>query len=289
MKLWQFKVSMKAWADDGTNEYKKIKVGDEFPQSVKPVHNKINHRIGDIVLYYNSKSKVVQKRGFLEGIYLVCKVVSNVDEFYYIKLKVIKDLREAPYMYNKDYHGLHEWHNTAKVRGRAQTYEEINIDYCNIEQFHEKLMFDNNTHSLIDDIEEIQNNNNIDKTEKENLVKTRLGQGSFRDDLIEYWNGLCSVTGFDNANILIASHIKPWKDCTNNERLDKYNGFLLTPTLDKLFDKHYISFDCKGKIMISDKLKNLDKICIDKNMKIQLKSNHEKYLKTHRDKFEKQV
>ena len=87
-------------------------------------------------------------------------------------------------------------------------------------------------------------------TEAEALVKARVGQGKFRNNLIEYWKG-CSVTNCKYITILIASHIKPWKDSSNKERLDVYNGLLLLPNIDKLFDKGYISFRDTGKIMIS--------------------------------------
>ena len=69
----------------------------------------------------------------------------------------------------------------------------------------------------------------------------------------------------------------------NQKRLDKYNGFLLIPKLDKLFDKGYISFDDEGKIMISDELNNFEELGINKNMKIEIENEHKKYLHFHRE------
>lgn len=134
---------------------------------------------------------------------------------------------------------------------------------------------------LFNDIKEIININIPLSTEKENLVKCRIGQGDFRDKLIKYWAG-CSVTKFKRIEILIASHIKPWRNSDNNERLDQFNGLLLTPNLDKLFDKGYISFDNDGKILISKKLTNYEILGINKNMKINIQKEHKKYLEFHR-------
>ncbi len=87
-----------------------------------------------------------------------------------------------------------------------------------------------------------------------------------------------------------ASHIKPWRDSDNAERLDKYNGLLLIPNLDVAFDKGLISFKDDGMIMISPHLspQEIDLLGIKKDMKIKkekLTHNHKKYLKYHRNKI----
>ena len=85
------------------------------------------------------------------------------------------------------------------------------------------------------------------------MVKLRVGQGYFRKALIERWKG-CAVTGCKDESLLIASHIKPWSKCTTRaERLSPDNGILLSPNLDKAFDRGYISFDDNFKILIHDK------------------------------------
>ncbi len=90
-------------------------------------------------------------------------------------------------------------------------------------------------------------------TEQIELRKSRKGQGRFRKRLIVLRRG-CYVTGLNVCDLLKASHIKPWKDSNNIERLDEYNGLLLTPNLDALFDAGYISFQDDGRIMISTHL-----------------------------------
>jgi putative restriction endonuclease len=89
----------------------------------------------------------------------------------------------------------------------------------------------------------------LDKTEQEQIVVSRLGQGNFRRNVIRLW-GSCSVTGLQNVSLLHASHIKPWKDSNNDERLSPYNGFLLIPDYDFLFDRGYISFKDNGNVLI---------------------------------------
>lgn len=86
-------------------------------------------------------------------------------------------------------------------------------------------------------------------------VKTRVGQTQYRNALIEYWEGKCSVTGCDVLPLLRASHVKPWCECNkNNEQVDVHNGLLLIPNLDTLFDKGFITFEDNGRIRISDGL-----------------------------------
>ncbi len=100
------------------------------------------------------------------------------------------------------------------------------------------------------------NNSPFSDTEKDAVIKTRVGQGYFRDHLLKRWAG-CSVTKVTEQSILIASHIMPWKDCTTRaDRLSPDNGLLLSPTLDKLFDRGLISFDENNRytILISKKL-----------------------------------
>ncbi|WP_180178321.1 HNH endonuclease [Acinetobacter sp. YH01005] len=109
---------------------------------------------------------------------------------------------------------------------------------------------------------------NLPPTELNALVKVRLGQSKFRQDLWKHWQG-CSVTGCDNDSLLIASHIIPWSENTKS-RLDPFNGLLLSPTLDRAFDKGLISFDDSGLIMISPKLSKdtLDQLGISSSMKL---------------------
>ncbi|MGL6264046.1 HNH endonuclease [Aeromonas jandaei] len=93
----------------------------------------------------------------------------------------------------------------------------------------------------------------LDATEKQQLVKSRRGQGIFRANL-EKVEPACRVTGVTNNALLIASHIKPWSKCANNaERLDGNNGLLLSPHIDKLFDRGWITFSDSGDLLCADR------------------------------------
>jgi hypothetical protein len=91
----------------------------------------------------------------------------------------------------------------------------------------------------------------IPETEKEQLIKARRGQGKFRAKLELVEKG-CRLTGVTDGRFLIASHIKAWKDSSNEEKLDGNNGLLLSPHVDKLFDKGWISFTDEGEILCAD-------------------------------------
>lgn len=91
----------------------------------------------------------------------------------------------------------------------------------------------------------------IAETEKTQLVKSRRGQGLFRSRVERIEKG-CRVTGVTDKRFLIASHIKPWRDSDNIEKLDGHNGFLLSPHVDKLFDKGWVTFDERGDMFIAD-------------------------------------
>jgi len=98
--------------------------------------------------------------------------------------------------------------------------------------------------------EEIERNTAISNTEREALIKARRGQGLFRSN-VRRVERACRITKVDRLEHLIASHTKPWRDCTNTERLDGENGLLLTPTMDHLFDKGFISFEDTGRLIVS--------------------------------------
>ena len=122
------------------------------------------------------------------------------------------------------------------------------------------------------------------KTTREALVESRRGQGKYRDELLDLWK-LCSISKFSMKEFLRASHIKPWRDSNNIERLDKFNGLLLNPTLDIAFDRGFISFDDDGVIIISKNYKeDLLNMGIDKYLKMKVVYPEQlKYLNWHRD------
>lgn len=95
---------------------------------------------------------------------------------------------------------------------------------------------------------------NLEGMDTDAVVKRRLGQGVFRDLLLERFGSACCMTGLTNPRLLIASHIVPWSKSTPTQKLDPDNGLLLSVSMDALFDKGLISFSNSGSILISDDL-----------------------------------
>ena len=146
-------------------------------------------------------------------------------------------------------------------------------------------MIGNSLINPLDEIEKYKSSyDSLAVTERQTVILSRIGQGKFREDLLLYWGGKCAVTGCQMENMLLASHIKPWRVASNQERLDIYNGLLLIPNLDAAFDAGLISFENDGKIMISHLLENKkNSLGIHPNLRIyKLQTQHKKYLQFHR-------
>jgi len=126
------------------------------------------------------------------------------------------------------------------------------------------------------------------KTERSGLVNSRVGQGYYRQIIREKWGNKCPVTGCEIIRILIASHIVPWSESNDVERLDADNGILLSPSADSLFDRHLISFTDQGELLLSKKLEPLElkKLGISLDVKIPVNEGMKKYLKRHREKID---
>ncbi|ULJ62545.1 HNH endonuclease [Wielerella bovis] len=103
------------------------------------------------------------------------------------------------------------------------------------------------------------------------LVKQRTKQSQYRNNVLKLWGNRCAILGTDFTAMLIASHIKPFSLCENEEFYNPANGLTLCVHLDKLFDRGYISFDNNGKIIISEHLNSqiLTMFNINNNLKLQ--------------------
>lgn len=131
------------------------------------------------------------------------------------------------------------------------------------------------------DVDEILVSTALSPTEKQVLMNARLGQGRFREHLLQQWQG-CAITGYPMPAMLVASHIKPWRAASNLERLDPNNGLLLLANLDKAFDKGFISFEHNGKILIAATLEKPEVLGIHQQMKLAVRDAHKPYLHYHR-------
>jgi putative restriction endonuclease len=136
--------------------------------------------------------------------------------------------------------------------------------------------------TLSEEIDEIETETNV-------VAKARKGQGRFRADLLNYWQGHCAVTGVSAPELLRASHIKAWRDSRGIERLDAFNGLLLAVHLDALFDRGLISFQDSGEMLVSKRLSSKDREVfglMPRARKLLLSVPHLVYLNHHRDRFQ---
>ncbi|OAH52919.1 MULTISPECIES: HNH endonuclease [Bacillaceae] len=129
----------------------------------------------------------------------------------------------------------------------------------------------------------------IAETEAEAKAKIRLGQQKFKRELLPLWDHKCALCGIELPALLRASHSKPWKDSTDVERVDPFNGVLLCCNHDALYDKGYIAFDGQGRLHISSQIPEMDyvKYNIHPKMKIARYEENKPYFKWHkRDIFQ---
>lgn len=122
-------------------------------------------------------------------------------------------------------------------------------------------------------------------TEAERMVIQRIGQDVFRNALMVYWGGRCPMTGITEPGLLRASHIVPWADCTDAQRLDVHNGLLLSALWDAAFDRGLISFADDGCALASPKLSETarDVLALDKAPRLGgLREGHRANLALHR-------
>ena len=96
----------------------------------------------------------------------------------------------------------------------------------------------------------IENTDALAEIDRQSLIIARRGKGLFKERVMRI-ERFCRVTKVDRIEHLRASHCKPWRDSDNEERLNGENGLLLTPSIDHLFDRGFISFEDAGRLIIS--------------------------------------
>ena len=138
------------------------------------------------------------------------------------------------------------------------------------------------------DIQEEKKILDKDMTEKDkgNLIRARKGQGLYRQRLLEECP-FCPISGINDERLLIASHIKPWRDSNDQEKIDPKNGFALAPNYDCLFDNGFMTFEYDKTIVVSPWISpmNQKRLGVYTGMKVPnlpLDAEREKYLQYHR-------
>lgn len=170
------------------------------------------------------------------------------------------------------------WYPTKNENGEVQQYLKAVREYI-----------DSKTHGVSDEIQVIEPDEKssvvLMGAEKEAVTKVRIGHSEYRKRLLLKWKK-CQLCGVSNPALLVASHIKPWRDSDALEKCDINNGVLLCPNHDALFDEGLISFAKGGEIMIADELAENDRIMMNvrNGQKIDCTSEMDFYLEWHRGK-----
>jgi GNAT superfamily N-acetyltransferase len=98
--------------------------------------------------------------------------------------------------------------------------------------------------------QQVRSDESVPETDREAIIRARRGQGIFKQRVMRI-ERRCRITGVSRLTHLLASHCKPWRDSSNEERLNGENGLLLTPSIDHLFDRGFIGFEDSGELIIS--------------------------------------
>lgn len=133
-----------------------------------------------------------------------------------------------------------------------EIFYEFNGKWDELAYESKKLIAKYNGEQILDNYKDIPNG-----YEKETLIKQRVHQQFFRQAVLASYNGACCITGLSNPELLVASHIKPWKDSTSNEKTDPKNGLCLNSLYDKAFDRGFITISDKYEIIVSNKIRDV--------------------------------
>lgn len=140
---------------------------------------------------------------------------------------------------------------------------------------------------VLEDIHGIEGDASLTETQRLQLAKARIGQGLFRKRVI-LLDGACRVTGVTDTRVLIASHIKPWREADNSDRLNGNNGILLSPHVDALFDEELLTFEDDGQMLVHPSLSPdvLYRWSIDPARRVEpFRKEQQSFLARHRDLF----
>ncbi|MEE1073085.1 MAG: HNH endonuclease signature motif containing protein [Cellulosilyticum sp.] len=184
----------------------------------------------------------------------------------YMKLKLVEMYDEGMFLYKElKENGLSSVQGPSKVAEQLSLYMETMLQSKQIEN---DVIF----------------NTDLNNTEKTAIIKSRIGHGTLKQRLLKK-ECACKICGLSDERFLIASHIKPWAQSNNQERLDLDNVLLLCPHHDAVFDKGYIAFNEEGELLVSDELSLETRALLNltKGHKIKLRTDNKKYIEWHRE------
>lgn len=135
-----------------------------------------------------------------------------------------------------------------------------------------------------DSIDDIPVGSVLTPTYREQVIRARRGQGVFRSNVL-LTEESCRVTKVQDAKHLRASHIKPWRESDDSERLNGFNGLLLSPHVDHLFDQGYVSFSTDSRLLVVPEVRVelLEKWSIDESVNVgEFNREQQAFLEHHR-------
>lgn len=238
-----------------------VNVTDEMPEKWKKLHEKV--KVMETIQPFNFfRSDIEPPRTYINSNSEIYKLLREIGipNISYCSILKLRDIKDDKIVY----------------------YFKPFVDYSNtIEGY---------LSPTIEEQKEIENISKTDKsaTVKERLINARIGQGKYREQLLEDMP-YCPFTKINDERILIASHIKPWAKSSDKEKTDPQNGLTLSPTFDKLFDKGLISFESDGTLLVSPFLSpmNQKRLNIATGQKIRIEifftEKRIKYLEFHRE------
>ena len=254
----------------------------------------------------------------IDSVELICQIMNlnSIDEFNSksIMMNFYGESVEVQCNINHDGHLQYKIVGNGKMFELLTKYEKINgpvnqnkllimMDFSNNEIYFEESEeeFINNSSNKnkankeLEDILEESKTISKPNTDVDAYIETKLSvrnnyvQRTFRNNLLVEFDGKCALCAVNKKELLRASHIIPYSECsTVNEMIDYNNGLLLCVNHDKLFDTGYISFDKEtGNIMISNKVEEslYQPLNINSNMKLSKKyltNKRVKYLNEHK-------
>jgi len=226
VNYWQFKVPTQKWANDGSDEFKNLCEGGTFFQYIKQQKNKLGDNIGDIVFYYNSRTKASKK--YPEGIFLIAKITTKRDEDNFIELELIKDLRKQPFNYQDSFKDMYDFYNTTKKRPRPQPKEQIDLKY-NPKALYDSII-DNESNNLL--AEELNNEDTLVEGAKKKITVNAYERNlKARAECIEFYGAECMICNFNfekiygeiGKNYIHVHHLKPLSEIKEEYEIDPIN------------------------------------------------------------------
>ena len=231
-KCFMFRSDLLAYMQAIKNEYlepsQNYASRDEFPKLWDERLAMINQQSEVIFFNVADQYKIKGSRGYInsqdEGSQIIREIALPLVSYIYVE-KVGNE--KAPLFYWKlfvDYDAIKERQNEPLVFKYGKSKDKI-------------------------EVADKQKDKSAKK--KENIRQARTGQGKYREELLKQCC-FCPITMISDERLLIASHIKPWASSNDQEKIDPYNGYMLSPMIDKLFDSGFITFTEKRHIILSE-------------------------------------